>query len=136
MNYRWITIKGRKMLPLSLFYVLGLHQYGSAVCTRGLRFFNEYASMTRIIKEFIGQYNDGKTVISDKWESYINMCGLSLPKERKLPEAIVEMFDEMEKKLRFDFSPFLDEAVEYSIEKLIKQITSKPSQAALNSSEQ
>ena len=121
MNDKWITIKGRKMLPISLFFELSIYQFSSDMYDKSIWFSNAYTSMTRIIKAFLVKYEKGETVIPDDWESYINMCGLSLPKERRLPEAIEEMFDEMEKKLFSDFSPVLDKAVKRSIEDFLNQ---------------
>lgn len=115
MDEKWITIKCRKVLPLELFFALKSYVFSEDLYVSSIEFGNAYSSMSSIIAYFASVYRKGETEIPEHFESYINRCGLSMPKERRLPEALEEMFAEMEKELHFDFSAVLDRAVEESM---------------------
>ena len=117
------TLKGRKVLPLPLASALTYYQYNNDVYMRGDSFFEAYGKMARILEELLSDYEDGvTTLIDDGLEPFVNRGGLSLPRERRLPEAFEEMIGEMEAKLHLDLSSVLDKAVERSAEEHAEKV--------------
>ena len=123
MDEKWFTLKDRKVLPRPLASALTYYQYNNDVYMRGDRFFEAYGKMARILEELLSDYEDEvTTLIDDGLESFINRGGLSLPQERRLPEAFEELIGEMEAKLHLDLSSVLDKAVERSAEEHAEKV--------------
>lgn len=111
MDRQWICIRGRKLLTTEFIHILDSYRCSSALSIRGDQVCKQYNAMICVLQELTSDYMEGKNYIGDQLSDFFERCHMELPSERKLPEALEELFEQLESKLKIDFTEILDRCV-------------------------
>ena len=111
MDRQWICIKGRRLLCTEFIYILDNYRYCSALRMRGDLVCERYNSMICVLQELVDDYMNGEDDIGDQLLDFFERHYMELPSERKLPEALEELFVQLETKLNVDLTEMLDRCV-------------------------
>lgn len=110
----WIVINGRRVIWEDFVGILDYYRYKSIIRERGHDIRNQYNYMLYVLQELACDYHEGSDYIFDHMEDFITRHYMRMPKERRLPEALEELFNQMQKRLHIDLSGMLDECVQNS----------------------
>ncbi len=110
----WIVINGRRVIWEDFVGILDYYRYKSIIRGKGREVRNQYNYMIYVIQELACDYHEGSDYVLDNEEDFIRRHYMRMPKERRLPEALEELFNQMQARLRIDLSELLDECVENS----------------------
>ena len=116
MDRQWIDIKGRKLLCTEFIYILDSYRYCAALQRRGNMICERYNYMICVLQEMASDYLEGRDYIGDQLLDFFERHYMDTPSERKMPEALEELFDQLESKLCVDFTEMLDRCEERSRE--------------------
>lgn len=108
MDRQWICIRGRKLLSTEFIHILDSYRCSSALSIRGDQVCKQYNAIICVLQELASDYMEGKNYIGDQLSDFFERCHMELPSERKLPEALEELFGQMESKLKIDLTEILD----------------------------
>lgn len=108
MDRQWICIRGRKLLTTEFIHILDSYRCSFALRMRDDQVCKQYNAMICVLQELTSDYMEGKNHIGDQLSDFFKRCHMELPSERKLPEALEELFGQMESKLNIDFTEILD----------------------------
>ncbi len=108
MDRQWICIKGRKLLCTEFISILDDYRYCSALTQCGVKICEQYNTMIYVLQEIANGYLDGQNYIGDQLEDFFGHHNMQMPSERKLPEALEELFAHLESKFNIDFAEMLD----------------------------
>lgn len=111
MDRQWICIRGRRLLVTEFIHILDSYRCSSALRMRGDQVCKQYNAMICVLQELTSDYMEGKNYIGDQLSDFFERCHMELPSERKLPEALEELFEQLESKLNIDFTEILDRCV-------------------------
>ena len=111
----WITINGRKLIWEDFIGILDYYRYKSVIRGKGRDVRNQYNYMIYVLQELAYDYHEGSDYILDHLEDFITRHYMKMPKERMLPEALEELFNQMQSRLRINLSEMLDECVKNSL---------------------
>ena len=111
MDRQWICIRKRKLLATEFIHILDSYRCSSALRLRGNQFYELYNDMICVLQELTSDYMEGKNCIGDQLSDFFKRCHMELPSERKLPEALEELFGQLESKLKIDLTEILDRCV-------------------------
>lgn len=112
MDRDWIYIKGKKLLCQSFICCFDSYKVMNCVYQHGGQStLNRFDSLCYVVKEITNDYLSGKDYISDELKGFFERYGMKLPVERKLPEALEELFEQMQATLHIDLTVLLDLAV-------------------------
>lgn len=120
MDRQWICIKGRKLLCTEFIYILDNYRYCSALRVRGDVVCERYNSMIYVLQELTNDYMNGTDNIGDQLLDFFERHYMELPSERKLPEALEELFIQLETKLNVDLTEMLDRCVIHTNEAYLR----------------
>ena len=107
MNREWIYIQGRKLLWREFIDSLNDYRGCEALRKRGTKVCEKYILMAYAIQEVTDDYHRGREWMDDGYELFLNSYGMYLPAERKLPEALNELFRQLQKLLEVDLTELL-----------------------------
>ena len=110
----WIVINGRRVIWEDFIGILDYYRYKGMIRGKGREVRNQYNYMIYVIQELACDYHEGSDYVLDNEEDFIRRHYMRMPKERRLPEALEELFNQMQARLRIDLSEMLDECVENS----------------------
>ncbi len=110
----WIVINGRRVIWEDFIGILDYYRYKSIIRGKGRDVRNQYNYMIYVIQELACDYHEGSDYVLDNEEDFIRRHYMRMPRERRLPEALEELFNQMQTRLRIDLSELLDECVENS----------------------
>ena len=110
----WIVINGRRVIWEDFIGILDYYRYKGMIRGKGREVRNQYNYMIYVIQELACDYHEGSDYVLDNEEDFIRRHYMRMPKERRLPEALEELFNQMQARLRIDLSELLDECVENS----------------------
>lgn len=110
----WIKINGRKLIWEDFIGILDYYRYKSVIRRRGRDVRNQYNYMIYVLQELTCDYHEGSDYLLDHRKEFITRHYMKMPSERKLPEALEELFNQMQRRLHIDLSEMLDECVENS----------------------
>lgn len=112
----WITINGRKMIWEDFIRMLDYYRVRKVIQDRGDLGITRYCQMIHVLQELANDYHDGLDYIGDGLDNFISRNLLKMPVERTLPNALEELFNQMQASMYVDLSKMLDECVEKSQE--------------------
>lgn len=110
----WIVINGRRVIWEDFVGILDYYRYKSIIRERGRDIRNQYNYMLYVLQELACDYHEGSDYILDHMDSFITRHYMKMPKERRLPEALEELFNQMQARLHIDLSGMLDECAQNS----------------------
>lgn len=108
----WVSIKGRKLLWTEFIYVLDDYRHRRIVWEKGEDISNKYNHMICVLQELTDDYHQGKDYITDQSQDLFERYYMKMPKERKLPEALDELFEQLQTNLGIDLTELLDLCVQ------------------------
>lgn len=111
MNRQWICIRGKRLLATEFIHILDSYRCSSALRMRGEQLCKQYNAMICVLQELTSDYMEGKDYIGDQLSDFFERCHMELPSERKLPEALEELFEQLESKLKIDLTEVLNRCV-------------------------
>lgn len=114
MDRQWITIRGRRILCKAFIYTLDRYRYAEAIERRGSRVFNNFCHMICALQNATSEYLNGKDSIENNLANAFDLYCMELPKERRLPEALEELLEQIESKLDINLTEMLDQCVKNS----------------------
>ena len=112
MDRQWMCIRGRTFLSTEFIYILDSYRYCYALRGCGENACKLYNAMICVIQELTGEYLDGNNYIEDQLLSFFEKHYVKFPIERRLPEALEELFEQLESKLNMDFTEILNQCVD------------------------
>lgn len=104
----WVSIKGRKLLWTEFIYVLDDYRHRRIVWEKGEDISNKYNHMICVLQELTDDYHQGKDYITDQSQTLFERYYMKMPEERKLPEALDELFEQLQTNLGIDLTELLD----------------------------
>lgn len=110
----WIVINGRRVIWEDFVGILDYYRYKSIIRERGRDIRNQYNYMLYVLQELACDYHEGCDYVLDHMEDFITRHYMKMPRERRLPEALEELFNQMQTRLHIDLSGMLDECVQNS----------------------
>ena len=111
MDRQWINIKGRKFLCTEFIYILDRYRCCSLLRKCGERICEQYCHMIYVLQELTSDYMEGENYIRNQLADFFKNNYMDMPTERKLPEALEELFCQLESKLDIDFTEMLEQCV-------------------------
>lgn len=114
MDRQWITIRGRRILCKAFIYTLDRYRYSEAIEQRGSSVFDNFCRMICALQDATSEYVNGKDSIEDDSAYAFDLYHIELPTERKLPEALEELLEQIESKLNIDLTDMLDQCMKNS----------------------
>lgn len=105
----WITIKGHTMLCKQLMLSLYYGDFRLKLKQKGQNILNRYCVGSNKMQELLDEYMYGETVIR-YGDDYFYQDGLEVPESKKLPDAIEELFCNLENEINVDLNRILIEA--------------------------
>lgn len=108
MDRQWICMKERKLLCTEFIYILDSYRCCAALQLRGNRICEQYNYMICVLQELTSDYLEGEDYIGEQLSDFFKRHYMEMPLTRKLPEALEELFEQLESKLRVDFTEMLD----------------------------
>ena len=111
----WIEINGRKVIWEDFVGILDYYRYKGLIREKGHNVRNQYNYMIYVLQELASDYHEGGDYVLDHMEDFINRHYMVMPKERRLPQALEELFNQMQTRLHMDLSELLDECVQNSL---------------------
>lgn len=108
----WVSIKGRKLLWTEFIYVLDDYRHRRIVWEKGEDISNKYNHMICVLQELTDDYHQGKDYITDQSQDLFERYYMKMPEERKLPEALDELFEQLQTNLGIDLTELLDLCVQ------------------------
>ena len=109
MDRQWITIRGRRVLCKEFIHTLDSYRYSEAIVRRSSRVFDNFCRMICALQDATSEYVNGKDSIEDGLAYAFDLYYMELPTERKLPEALEELLEQIESKLNIDLTEMLDQ---------------------------
>ncbi|MCI9336865.1 MAG: hypothetical protein HFH93_04870 [Lachnospiraceae bacterium] len=110
----WIVINGKRVIWEDFVGILDYYRYKSIIRERSRDVRNQYNYMLYVLQELACDYHEGSDYVLDHMEDFITRHYMKMPKERRLPEALEELFNQMQARLHIDLSEMLDECVQNS----------------------
>lgn len=107
----WITINGRRLIWEDFIGILDYYRYKTVIRVKGREVSNRYNYMTYVLQELAYNYHEGSDYVLDHLEDFIKRHYMKMPAERRLPEALEELFNQMQDSLHINLSEMLDECV-------------------------
>ncbi len=104
MDRQWIHIKGRKLLCKEFIYSLD----GYVLRKRGDEIRRKCNHMLYVLQVLTDEYLHNENYIEDHWSDFLKEHYMDMPVERKLPEALEVLCEQMESKLNIDLTEMLD----------------------------
>lgn len=114
MDRQWITIRGRRILCKAFIYTLDRYRYAEAIERRGNKVFDNFCRMICALQDATSEYVNGKDSIEDGLVYTFDLYHMELPTERKLPEALEELLEQIESKLDINLTDMLDQCMKNS----------------------
>lgn len=114
MDRQWITIRWRRILCKAFIYTLDRYRYAEAIERRGSSVFDNFCRMICALQDATSEYVNGKASIEDDSAYAFDLYHIELPTERKLPEALEELLEQIESKLNIDLTDMLDQCIKNS----------------------
>lgn len=114
MDRQRITIRGRRILCKAFIYTLDRYRYAEAIERHGSSVFDNFCRMICALQDATSEYVNEKDSIEDGLAYAFDLCHMELPTERKLPEALEELLEQIESKLDIDLTDMLDQCVKNS----------------------
>ena len=111
MDRQWITIRGRRVLCKEFIHTLDSYRYSEAIVRRSSRVFDNFCRMICALQDATSEYINGKDSIEDGLAYAFNLYYMELPTERKLPEALEELLEQIESRLGIDLTEMLEQCV-------------------------
>lgn len=111
----WIVINGRKLIWEDFVGILDYYRYKRIIRGKGRDVRNQYNYMIYVLQELAYDYHEGSDYVLDHLEDFITRHYMKMPVERRLPQALEELFNQMQQRLRIDLSEMLDECLKNSI---------------------
>lgn len=111
MDRQWINIKGRKLLCTEFIYILDRYRCCSLLRKCGERIYEQYCHMIYVLQELTSDYMEGENYVRNQLADFFKNNYMDMPTERKLPEALEEIFRQLESKLDIDFTEMLEQCV-------------------------
>lgn len=111
----WIIINGRKLIWEDFIGILDYYRYKAVIRGKGRDVRNQYNYMIYVLQELAYDYHEGSDYVLDHLEDFITRHYMKMPVERKLPEALEELFNQMQRRLHINLSEMLDECVKNSL---------------------
>lgn len=105
----WITVNGRKLIWEDFISILDSYSYRAVVRAKGRHVCDQYNYMVCALQELTFDYHQGSDCIPERREDFIRRHCLEMPEERRLPEALEELFNQMQEILHVNLSEMLDE---------------------------
>jgi hypothetical protein len=110
----WIVINGRRVIWEDFVGILDYYRYKGIIRERSSDVRNQYNYMMYVLQELACDYHEGSDFILDHMEDFITRHYMRMPRERRLPDALEELFNQMQARLHIDLSRMLDECVQNS----------------------
>ena len=95
----WIVINGRRVIWEDFIGILDYYRYKGMIRGKGREVRNQYNYMIYVIQELACDYHEGSDYVLDNEEDFIRRHYMRMPKERRLPEALEELFNQMQTRL-------------------------------------
>lgn len=111
----WIVINGRKLIWEDFIGILDYYRYKAVIRAKGRDVRSQYNYMIYVLQELACDYHEGSDYVLDHMEDFITRHYMKMPRERKLPEAIEELFNQMQTRLHLNLSDMLEECVKNSL---------------------
>ena len=111
----WIEINGRRLIWEDFIGILDYYRYKSIIRGKGRDVRNQYNYMIYVLQELAYDYHEGSDYVLDHLEDFITRHYMKMPVERRLPEALEELFNQMQTRLHINLSEVLDECVKNSL---------------------
>ena len=111
----WIVINGRKLIWEDFIGILDYYRYKSIIRGKGRDVRNQYNYMIYVLQELAYDYHEGSDYVLDHLEDFITRHYMKMPMERRLPEALEELFNQMQARLHINLTEVLDECVKNSL---------------------
>lgn len=108
----WVSIKGRKLLWTEFIYILDDYRHRRIVWEKGQDIRNKYNHMICVLQELTDDYHQGKDYITDQSQDLFERYYMKMPRERRLPEALEELFEQLQTNLGIDLTELLDLCVQ------------------------
>lgn len=123
----WITVQGQKMLWYIFIYEFDGRDFRNKISHITGEKRSAVFSAATLIQEMIDEYTKGADDISE-FKSRLEEANLVMPADTGLPQAIEEVFSQLEQKYGLNLSDMLDHAVwnsEYEFERLLPERNAK-----------
>lgn len=104
MDREWIYIQGRKLLWREFIDSLDYYRGCEVLSKKGTKTCEQYIFMAYALQEITDDYHRGRTWMEDGYEVFLKNYGMHLPTERKLPEALDELFSQLQALLGVDLT--------------------------------
>lgn len=111
----WIVINGRRLIWEDFIGILDYYRYKAIIRGKGRDVRNQYNYMIYVLQELAYDYHEGSDYVLDHLEDFITRHYMKMPAERRLPEALEELFNQMQSRLHINLSELLDECVKNSL---------------------
>lgn len=110
----WISINERTCLAEEFIRILDNYRSRRIIIDRGEIEIQKYCRMIFVLQELTSDYMQGIDFVSDELSNFITRNMLKMPQNRILPNALEELFNQMQENMHIDLSELLDECVEKS----------------------
>lgn len=110
----WISINGRTFLAEEFIGILDNYRSRRIIIDRGAIEIQKYCRMIFVLQELTSDYMQGIDFVADELSNFITRNMLKMPNNRMLPNALEELFNQMQENIHIDLSELLDECVEKS----------------------
>ena len=110
----WISINGRTFLAEEFIGILDNYRSRRIIIDRGEIEIQKYCRMIFVLQELTSDYMQGVDFVADELSNFITRNMLKMPQNRILPNALEELFNQMQENMHIDLSELLDECVEKS----------------------
>lgn len=110
MSRQWINIRGRNLFWKEFICALDSYRYSRTLKKRGEETFEKFVDMIYVLQLLTDAYRQGGNYI--EYDSdFFKKNYMEIPSEKKLPEALEELLEQIEVKLNIDLTEMLDQCV-------------------------
>lgn len=123
----WITVHGKRMLWYILIYEFDSRDFREIVGRITGEKRTAVMRASSLMQEIIDEYTKGLDDV-ERYKSELEEAGLEMPVDIRLPQAIEELFSQLEQKYRLDLSDILEHAAgnsEFEYQRLLPERNTK-----------